>query len=439
MKHTFRGGFHVEEHKNTAGQATKRLPPPPKVYIPLSQHIGAPCTARVSVGERVLRGQVIGEVENGLGCPVHSSVSGVVKEIRSCRVATGALLTQVVIENDYQDETVATIAPTGRTLESLTPDEIVEIVRVAGISGMGGATFPTHAKIKSALGRVDTLIINAAECEPYITVNHRLLLEDAESVICGARVLMRAFGLATATIAIEDNKRDAIALLQKLTADAADMMIEVVKTKYPQGDERQLVYALTGREIPTGKLPADAGCVIFNVETASAIWYAFSLNRPLIERRVTVDGDCIAVPSNLLVPIGTPYSALIAACGGLTSVPARVISGGPMMGFAQWDIELPVTKGTSALLVLGKEAGSSLEDAECIRCGRCVRGCPMHLMPNYIAAFSRRGDCERAEEYGALSCVECGTCSYVCPARVPIVQYVRMAKAHLKSRQKGGR
>lgn len=434
MRYTFRGGFHVEEHKNTADRAIVRLAAPSQVFIPLLQHIGAPCVARVAVGDRVLRGQVIGEVENGLGCPVHSSISGTVSAIRSQRSATGAEVMQVVIDNDFQNETVPSIAPTGRAVGDLSVEECIEMIRAAGIAGMGGATFPTHAKIRSAFGKVDTLIVNAAECEPYITANHRLVLEDPDAVLNGARVLAYVFGLSSSIIAIEDNKQNAVKVLEGLTEDTEDISVKVVKTKYPQGDERQLIYALLRREIPAGKLPADVGCVIFNAETVAAVWYAFSLNKPLCERIVTVDGDCVKNPGNFLVPIGTPFSALIEATGGLTDAPARLIAGGPMMGFAQWDTETPVTKGTSALLVLSAETGAVVGAAECIRCGRCVRSCPMRLMPNYIAALSRRGEYDRAEEFGARSCVECGTCSYVCPARVPIIQYVRVAKFNLNAR-----
>ncbi len=434
MKYTFRGGFHVEEHKNTARRAIVRLPAPAQVFIPLLQHIGAPCAPRVAVGDRVLRGQIIGEVENGLGCPVHSSISGTVSAIRSQRSATGVEVMQVVIDNDYQNETVPTIAPTGRLPGDLSSEEAIEIIRAAGIAGMGGATFPTHAKIRSAFGKVDTLIVNAAECEPYITANHRLVVEDPDAVLNGTRVLAQIFGLSSSIIAIEDNKANAVKVLEGLTDDTDDITVRVVKTKYPQGDERQLIYALLRREIPTGKLPSEVGCVIFNAETVAAVWYAFSMNKPLYERIVTVDGDCVKTPGNFLVPIGTPFSALIEAAGGLCGVPARLIAGGPMMGFAQWDTETPVTKGTSALLVLSKETGAVDGAAQCIRCGRCVNSCPMHLMPNYIAAFTRRGEYDRADEFGARSCVECGTCSYVCPARVPIVQHVRVAKFNLNAR-----
>ena len=436
MAYTFRGGIHAAEHKNTAHTRVTELPPPREVRILLSQHIGAPCRPLVAVGDEVLRGQMIGDVTGGLGCPVHSSVSGRVKAIVPMRNAMGAAVEAVVIENDGQGRNDPSITYSNRNLAETSPEEIIEIVRRAGISGMGGASFPTYAKISSAIGRVDTMIINAAECEPFITANNRLINEHPEAVVSGARVLLHALGLKQGLIAIEDNKPHSIAILSGLTAESDDLRVCVMKTKYPQGDERQLIFALTGRELPPGKLPADVGCVVFNAETAASVYRAFNSNMPLIERIVTVDGDCVREPKNLMVPIGTPIRELIDFCGGLTKTPKTVINGGPMMGFAQWDIDAPVTKGTSAILVFSEAMKHTSDpDAECIRCGRCVRGCPMHLMPVYLAAYARRGMFEDARRVGAMNCVECGSCSYVCPAGVPIVQYIRVAKNALRAAQ----
>ncbi len=440
MAYTFKGGVHVAEHKNTEKKSVERLPSPAIVSIPLSQHIGAPCRSLVKAGDYVKKGQLIGDVEAGLGCPIHSSVSGTVKEIITKRNPQGAKIEHVVIENDGLDTYAPEITPCNRELSETSAEEIIEIVKRAGIAGMGGASFPTHAKIASAIGKVDTMIINAAECEPFITANHRLLLEHPESVINGTRVLLRAFGLSKGIIAIEDNKENAIKVMQGLTEESEDIEVMVVKTKYPQGDERQLIFALTGRELPQGKLPADVGCVVFNAETASSVYRAFNNNMPLIERIVTVDGDCIKEPKNIQVPIGTPYSALVEYCGGLIKEPKTLVNGGPMMGFAQWDVDASVTKGTSAILVLSKDINFDYDQPhECIRCGRCVKGCPMHLMPNYMAAFARRGMYDDSEEFGAMSCVECGSCSYVCPAHVPIVQYIRVAKYAINSKRRGGK
>jgi electron transport complex protein RnfC len=436
LKHTFRGGIHIREHKNTASCAVIPMPPPHQVAIPLSQHIGVPCTPLVQVGDTVKKGQLIGRAEGGLVCPVHSSVSGRVSAIRTRRNMHGAPVTDIVIENDGLDEWDEGIQPL-TTPEEATAEDIVAATAAAGIAGMGGASFPTHAKLRSAIGRVDTLLINCAECEPYITANHRLLLEDPHAVLRGTQLLMRALSLSSGKLVIEDNKPDAIALLRDLCEQTyTDIGVSVVRTKYPQGDERQLIYAITGRELPPGKLPADIGCVVFNAETAAAVFRAVAYGRPLCERIVTVDGDCIREPKNLLVPVGTPFSDLIEACGGLKQEPARMVSGGPMMGFAVWSGDEPVTKGTSALLLLSEKATAAYDGAhECIRCGRCVAACQMRLLPNYIAAYTRIGDYDNAASSGAMSCVECGTCACVCPAGIPIVQYVRMAKGVLRAKK----
>ncbi len=436
MAYTFKGGSHVAEYKFTRNSPTQKMTPPAEICIPMSQHIGAHCKPLVKVGDRVLRGQVIGEIEGGLGCPVHSSVSGNVKAIKSYNNAQSLPIQTVVIENDGEYELSPDIKPCEKKLTETTAEEIIEVVRRAGISGMGGATFPTYAKIQSAIGKVDKLIINCAECEPFITANHRLMLERPGEIINGTKILLKAFGLREADIAVEDNKMDAVLKLEEKIGASKMISVKIMKTKYPQGDERQLIYALTGKEIPQGKLPTDVGCVIFNAETCAAVYRAFAYGIPLIERIVTVAGDCIAAPQNVLAPIGASYKDLIDFCGGMKKEAKKIISGGPMMGFAQWDINAPVTKGTSALLVFSEEmCAKDNEDYACIRCGRCVKNCPMHLMPNYLAQFAQGGRYEDAQNYDVLSCVECGTCSYNCPGHVPIVQYIRVAKGALRAKK----
>lgn len=437
MKFTFRGGTHIEEHKDTAPIATVRLPDPATVSIPLSQHIGAPATPVVAVGDTVKVGQVIGVVESGLGCPVHASVSGTVKEIVTLHNTNRQPIQNIVIENDGKHEWHEDVKPIGKPLSETTFEEIVEIVRNAGISGLGGATFPTYAKLQSARGKAKTAIVNCAECEPYITANHRLLLERGETVISGLEVVMHALEITDGIIAIEDNKPDAIKLMQEAVKDKPNIRVCVMKTKYPQGDERQIIYAILGREVPAGKLPADVGCMIVNTETASAISRAFYRGLPLVSRIVTVAGDCVKSPANVRAPLGTAYSELIDFCGGCIKPPKKIVCGGPMMGQAQWDIHGSVTKGTSALLVFSEEYDKiNSYHSACIHCGNCVAHCPMHLMPNYLTQYAQARQYDEAAKMDVMSCVECGTCSYNCPAGVQIVQYIRVAKGALRMKKK---
>nr|MBQ4320182.1 electron transport complex subunit RsxC [Clostridia bacterium] len=431
---TFKGGVKVAELKNTRRSSIVRMTPPQVLVIPLTQHIGRPAQACVKPGDTVDMGQPIGIMPEGeLGGIVHSSVSGRVTEIRSATTPSGDTIQHVVIENDFEDRLWSGVTPFTKRLQDTTADEIIEVIKNAGITGMGGAMFPTHEKTRTSLGRVKHLFINCAECEPYITANHRLLLEQPEAVLGGTKILLKAFGLRHADIAVEDNKLDVANLLDKLTVSTDLFRIRVMKTKYPQGDERQLIYALIGVEVPTGKFPADVGCVVFNAETAAAVYNAFAAGMPMIERIVTVDGDCIKKPMNLSVRIGTPFSEVIKYCGGLKRPIVKLISGGPMMGSAQWDIDTPVIKGTNGIIALSKKQTETIpETAACIRCGRCVGVCPMHLMPTYFAAYAAAGELEMCEKFDVMSCVECGACSYVCPGSVPIVQYNRMAKAKLR-------
>lgn len=436
MAFTFNGGIHPKENKNTKDLRIAKLAPPPLVSIPLSQHIGAPCKAVVKPGDAVLKGQVIGVVENALGVPVHASVSGTVKQIISKRMPDDRVIENIVIENDFLDTLSPDIKPVECSIKDLTAEQIIEAVRNAGISGMGGATFPTYAKISSAIGKVHTMIINCCECEPYICANHRLMLENPAGIIGGAVILMKAFGLRTCDIAVENNKMDAVAAFEKelQSKDPSMFNIRVMKTKYPQGDERQIIFALKHIEIPTGKLPADVGCVVFNAETCFSVYRALTEGMPLIERIVTVDGDCVARPKNVLAPIGASYMDLIEFCGGLKATPKKLISGGPMMGAAQWDIYGSVTKGTSAVLVLSDEAAAPYtSDGVCIHCGKCVAACPMHLYPNYLAMFTRADAFDECKKYDIMSCVECGSCTYGCPGGVPIVQLIRSAKVRVRA------
>lgn len=435
MIKTFRGGLHVHDEKNTRNSPITEFPAPKTVCIPMQQHIGAPATPLVAKGDYVCVGQVIGRFDNGLSCPVHASISGTVKDIEMRPSYTGYGKTaHIVIENDFENKVSESIKPFGKPLSQATPEEIIEVVKQAGISGMGGAAFPTYAKISSAIGKATDVIINCAECEPYITANHRLMLEEPERIIGGAEVLLKALGLNHVVFAIEDNKKDAAESLKKAIGQKAGFVVELFKTKYPQGDERQLIYALKKVELPAGKLPADVGCVVFNAETCASVYTAFTTGMPLIKRIVTVDGDAINEHKNIRVPLGTTYEDVFEFCGGVKENIARIISGGPMMGTSQWDYNSVIMKNTSAILVLGDEKIS--ENSACIHCGKCVGVCPMHLMPNYLAAFSVADDNEKCEQFGIMSCVECGCCTYICPGRVPIVQHIRNKKAQITALRK---
>lgn len=432
MKLSFKGGVHPPQNKNTADRAVELMPPSKVVHIPLSQHIGGACVPLVKKGDIVDKGQMIGDVESGLGCPVHASVSGVVESIEVKTNAAGVKMGQIVIVNDFEERLSKDIVPTEKSLNDLTLDDVVEITRKAGIVGLGGATFPTHAKLSSAAGKIDHLIVNCAECEPYITVNHRLLLEESERVLKGLKILLKVFGLKKGYIAIEDNKKNAIEKLKKETSGSNLFEICELKTKYPQGDERQIIYALTGKELTSGHLPFEVGCLILNAETVAAIYDAVVHGMPLIERLVTVDGDCIREPKNLRVRLGTPINELIDHCGGLMKEPHKIICGGPMMGIAQWKMYAPTVKGTSAVIVFSNQNRKRHTDTpSCIHCGRCVGHCPMHLMPNYLVAFAKEGQLDKCRQFDILGCVECGSCSYDCPADVPIVQTIRAAKGKI--------
>lgn len=428
---TFKGGLHPEENKITAKAPIEVMPEPATVSIAMSQHIGAPCTPTVKKGDYVYKGQTVGMGDGGLTCPVHASISGTVTGIEDRVGASGQKVTHVIIENDFKSELLPDIKENEKGIEDATFEEIVETVKNAGIAGLGGATFPTHFKISSAKGKVEKLIINCCECEPYITANHRLMLEKPEDIINGVKVVMKALDLTACDIAIEDNKKDAVKVMQEKVSGENGISIKVLKTKYPQGDERQLIYAIDKVQIPTGKLPADVGRIVLNAETSAAIWRAFRYGIPLVDRVITVTGDCVAEPKNLRVPLGTSITDIIAYCGGYTGEIEKIISGGPMMGMAQWDETAPVIKGTASILCFGKKKKTVPHEA-CIHCGKCVGSCPMHLMPLYLASFAKLGDWESCKQFDVLSCVECGCCTYQCPGNVPIVQYIRTAKGKLR-------
>lgn len=433
----FPGGIHP--HEGVGGKAENGsnpivdLPAPARVTIPLSQHIGAPAKLCVQKGDHVKVGQVIGEAGGFVSAPVHASVSGTVAHIHPCLLANGATATAVIIDNDFQDEWVE-LHPAAHP-ETLTPQEVQQIVRDAGIVGLGGATFPTHVKLTPAPGKViEKFIINGAECEPYLTADHRLMLEKPAQIIDGIRLLMLAFDVKEAIIGVEDNKPDAIAALQGAAASTEGIKVQALPVRYPQGGEKQLVYATTRRVVPNGGLPLDVGCVVCNVGTMYAIHQAIREGRPLIERITTV-GGLVQNPQNFRVRIGTSIDTLLDACGGLKDSARQLLSGGPMMGMAINSTDIPVTKGCSGILALGREALEP-EESACIRCGRCLRACPMGLLPAKIDALARAERFEAAEKFGAMNCIECGCCTFVCPAKRALTQSCRTAKKVITTRRK---
>ena len=437
-KLTFRGGIHPYEGKELSKDhpIEKYLPKGDLVY-PLSQHIGAPSVPCVKKGDTVLAGQKIADAGGFVSVPLHASVSGTVKGIEKRLNATGSMVDCIVIENDQQyQETEFQEA----RLEDLTKEEILNRIKEGGVVGMGGAGFPTHVKLAPKdPSKIEYILVNGAECEPYITSDYRRMIEEPEKVVKGLQVILTLFDSAKGYICIEDNKPDCIAKMKELVKDIDRIEVKEMMTKYPQGGERTLIYAATGREINSTMLPADVGCVVDNVETVISVYKAVILGRPVNSRVVTVTGDGIKEPKNLLVLAGTDMSELVDAAGGLKGKIAKAISGGPMMGFALYDLHVPCTKTTSAFLVLEHDAVSEAQEIQtaCINCGRCVNVCPGHVLPARLAKLAERGDMAGFEALDGMECCECGCCSYICPAKRPLTQSIKsMRKMVLASRRK---
>ena len=437
-KLTFRGGIHPYEGKELSKDhpIEKYLPKGDLVY-PLSQHIGAPSVPCVKKGDSVLAGQKIADAGGFVSVPLHASVSGTVKGIEKHLNATGSMVDCIVIENDQQYQEVEYQET---RLEDLTKEEILNRIKEGGVVGMGGAGFPTHVKLAPKdPSKIEYILVNGAECEPYITSDYRRMIEEPEKVVKGLQVILTLFDSAKGYICIEDNKPDCIAKMKELVKDIDRIEVKEVMTKYPQGGERTLIYAATGREINSGMLPADVGCVVDNVETVISVYKAVILGRPVNSRVVTMSGDGIKEPKNLLVLSGTDMSELIDAAGGLKAKIAKAISGGPMMGFALYDLHVPCTKTTSAFLFLEHDAVSEAQEIQtaCINCGRCVSVCPGHVLPARLAKLAERGDMAGFEAMDGMECCECGCCSYICPAKRPLTQSIKsMRKMVLASRRK---
>lgn len=434
MAQAFFGGIHPDGQKSAANKKPiESLPPPARVVIPMSLHIGAPCVPCVSVGDEVTVGQKVGEAPAFVSAPVHASISGKVIAVEPRIHFSGVPVLSVVIKNDYNDTPCPACRPP-KDPDNLSVEEISALVKEAGVVGMGGAAFPTHVKISSGLGKVDTVIVNASECEPYITSDHRVLLEHPEEVLGGVRLLARIFGVDRVHVAIESNKANAAELLkQKIEEEKAPAVVDILPTRYPQGAEKQLCQSITGRQVPPGALPAAIGCAVFNIVTAMAIYKAIYEGKPVTHRVVTVSGSGVNDPKNLFCPIGAPVSDLLDACGGVKKSTFKIIMGGPMMGHSQYDMAVPVGKGTNAILAFCEKEERTVDHPVCIRCGKCISVCPMRLQPVFMYQYETAGKLRELEAAHVLDCIECGACTYICPGRLHLVQAFRAGKQKIHS------
>lgn len=434
---TFKGGIHPDDGKSLAkDKAIVEVRPKGDLVYPVSQHIGAPANPVVAVGDRVLKGQMIAEAGGFVSAPIYASVSGKVKAIAPHLNPTGGTVNSIVIENDGEYEEVD--YPAVKPLNEMTKEEILNTIGNAGIVGMGGAGFPAKVKLSpKEPDKIDYIIANCAECEPYITADYRCMLEIPEKLVGGMKIILRLFDNAKGIFGVEDNKPDCIAKLKELTKDEPRMEVLALKTKYPQGGERQLIYASTGRAINSAMLPADAGCVVNNVATIISIYEAVAEGRPSMERVTTVSGDAVNEPGNFRVPFGMNQAELIDAAGGYKSEPEKVLSGGPMMGFSMFSLDVPVTKTSSSILCLTKDEVAKFEPTACINCGRCVDACPSRLIPSRLADYAEHHDEDAFTKHEGLECMECGSCSFVCPAKRPLKQAIgSMRKIALANRKK---
>lgn len=432
---TFKAGVHIPEYKElTASKAIEKANEPKLVYISLHQHVGTACKPIVEIGENVKVGQKIGDADALVTAPVHSSVSGVVKEITSLHMPNGGKTECIVIESDGKNEMHESIK--ANNYESLSKEEKLQIIRDSGIVGLGGAGFPMHCKlVTSDDNTVDVAILNGAECEPYLTCDHRIMLEEPEKVVFGLKAVMDILNIENGFVAVEDNKMDAIETLNKTIVEDK-IKVAKLKTKFPQGDSYRLVDAVTGRIVPRGGRTKDAQSLVSNVYTSFAVSEALREGKPLYERTVTVTGYGIKEPKNLLVKIGTPIRDLIEQCGGFIGKPGKIIAGGPMTGFAQYSLDAPITKTTSGIVVFTEEEAKPKEVLPCIRCGKCLQVCPAFLQPLFISAYALKNNAEKAEEYAATACIECGSCSFICPAKRPLAESIKHIKKEIKAQRK---
>lgn len=428
-----RGGVKVAHHKNTADLEVVRIPTPSKVVIPMQQHIGAPCEPVVKVGDEVAVGQLIGDSDKFVSAPIHASVSGTVTAIGDIKMPNGSVSKAVTIESDGEMRLWEGIKPP----KVETREDLIKAVRDSGLVGLGGAGFPTHVKLNFPPDKnIDTLVVNAAECEPYITVDYRECMENSWDILSGVYALKELLSFKQVIIAAEDNKPEAFKVLGKIADHDADIddsvKLMVLESKYPQGAEKMMVQSATGRRVPPGKLPADVGCVVMNVASVAFISRYLKTGKPLVSRSLTVDGSAIAEPKNVRVPVGTDIGEIIDFCGGFKGEPCKILTGGPMMGLAIVGTDLPVLKQNNAILAFTADDAVLKPETDCIRCGRCVAACPMSLMPTNIVKAAKIKDVDALKRAGVTVCMECGSCAFACPAGKPLVQHMRLAKAILR-------
>jgi len=426
---TFKGGIHPHDYKHFSNhKKIEKFPAPKKLYIPLIQHIGRPAVPIVKVGDEIKKGQKIADASGFVSISMHSPVSGKITRIGPYPHPTGTIQHAIEIENDGKNEWISKLQDDEQYM-TLSPEKMKERIQNAGICGMGGAGFPTHVKLSPPENRpIDVVILNGVECEPYLTSDHRLMLENPEEIIAGLRIIMKILGAKRGYIGVELNKKDAITVFKQMLRDEKNMSVVPCMLRYPQGAEKQLIYAATKRKVPAGGLPMDVSVVVQNAGTAFAIYEALRYHKPLIERITTISGSIVKEPKNLKVPVGTPLSQLLEFCGGTTEDIGKIISGGPMMGFALPNSDAPATKTTSGFVFMSPSEVVDTTEAPCLRCGRCVDACPMNLLPTFIAVNIKNAEYEAAMKLGVLDCIECGSCGYVCPSHIQLVQWIKIGK-----------